>query len=280
MFLSAHPLILQLLAGFILAGAISALSLRSQALASSGAVAATVVGGAVFGFGGWQAAVPLLVFFLSSTLLSKWRRRRKAELRYEKGGRRDAGQVLANGGVAAALIVIAALAPAWRAGCTVAFLAALAEANADTWATEVGSASGVVPRLITTLKTARPGMSGAVSLPGLGAALVGAALVGSTDVCMNAGAGALQVFGIVVACGFVGSLCDSVLGATVQAQYALAAGDTSEMDGPKLSERLVPGSRLARGITYIGNDAVNFLSTVAAALLGFVLQYLLQIRAF
>ena len=141
---------------------------RVRALTPSGAVAAAGVGFCHLAFGGWLGAGALLAFFGTSTALSKLGKRRKDALGFEKSSRRDALQVLANGGVAA---LCASL------GWTEAMLGALAAANADTWATEIGSLFGGTPRKITTLKPAAVGESGAISLAGTLAALAGAALI-------------------------------------------------------------------------------------------------------
>ena len=103
--------------------------------------------------------------------------------------------------------------PHWTSGrAHLLFLAALAAANADTWATEIGSALGGRPYDLRTGKPAPPGTSGAVSLPGTLAALAGAALIG-----LFAGDGA--GWGVVTAAGFGGAFLDSLLGATVQARW-------------------------------------------------------------
>ena len=143
---AAVPHLPQILLGLLLAGGVSLAAFRARALSVSGAFAAWAVGATVFGLGGWAWAVPLLVFFGTSSGLSRWRRASKEKLGYEKGGRRDAGQVLANGGVAAACALLPFLFPrVTPVHAYGLFLAALAAANADTWGTEVGSALGGKP---------------------------------------------------------------------------------------------------------------------------------------
>jgi len=239
---------------------------KARALSLSGAVAAACVGWAVFGFAGGRGAIALLLFFVSSSLLSRVGKKRKAALLYEKGGERDALQVLANGGVAALCAVAVPFAAPYL-WAVAAFLGALASANADTWATELGSLAKGSPRLITNLRPAPTGASGAISLPGTLAAVAGAVVIGVMVLAWN---GSPRDILAVAGGGVFGALFDSLLGATVQAQYRC------HICG-KLTERLshcdnAPTEK-ARGVAWMNNDAVNALATlggaiVAAALAG------------
>ena len=247
------------LLGLLLAALVSFLAYRVGSLTRSGAVAACAIGTVVFGLGGWLSAAALLTFFGTSTLLSRWRRSVKAQLGYEKGGRRDAGQVLANGGGAALCVLLPLLFPHFGGiHAHLLFLAALAAANADTWATEIGSALGGRPYDLRTGRPAPAGTSGAVSLAGTGAALAGAALLGLF-------AGSLLGWGIVTVSGLGGAFLDSLLGATVQARWRdpLRSGDWTEK-----AQREPP----ALGWVWVNNDMVNGLCTLGAVLLALLLM--------
>lgn len=247
-------LIAQFLLGLVLAAAVAALAYRTGGLTGRGAFAACGVGAAVFGAGGWIGAAALLTFFGTSTALSRWRLKAKEKLGYEKSGRRDAGQVLANGGAAAACVLLPLLFPHWNTGRVhLLFLAALAAANADTWATEIGSGLGGRPYDLRTGKPTPPGTSGAVSLPGTLAALVGAALIG-----LFAGDGA--GWGVVTVAGLAGAFLDSLLGATLQARWLDPARPGH------LTERPQEGPPV-RGWRPMNNDRVNALCTLGAVAL-------------
>lgn len=238
--------------GAVLALAVAVGAFRGGALTRGGAAAAWVVGAVVFGVGQWAWAGALLAFFGTSSALSRWRKRGKDALGWEKTGRRDAAQVWANGGVATLCALLPFLAPSVSSGRAHGlFLAALAAANADTWATETGAVLGGEPRLLTTGRRVSRGTSGAVSAAGLAAALAGAAVIG-----LFALPGGPRVMLVVTGAGFFGALCDSLLGATVQAQWRDASG--------RLTERPVPGQGAARGWRLVGNDVVNALCTLAA----------------
>lgn len=243
------------------AAAVSVVAWRLRTLDGTGALAATLVGSVVLGFGGVGSALVLVLFFVSSSALS---------LLPPRGERsaRGARQVLANGSLAALAVALDSLHPLGQ----VAFLGAVAAATADTWATEIGTRLGKNPRSVLTFRPRTPGTSGAVSLPGLAGAAAGALAV--------AVAGGLLVPGLdgtvsaaVGLAGFVGSLVDSLAGAGAQAIYRCPACDASpevaRHDGcPQKAERVwgVPG---------LDNDAVNWLATLTGGLVAVCLATLL-----
>ena len=172
---------MQLLIGFCLGAVIGFLAWRAGALSDSGALAAALTGGLIFGIGGWPWAALLLMFFVSSSGLSRLFTHRKAALdeKFAKGSRRDWGQVFANGGLGALLAVVYARFPDYP-WVWAAYVGAMAAVNADTWSTELGVLSRTPPRLITSGKVVERGTSGGISFLGTLAALGGAVLIGVT----------------------------------------------------------------------------------------------------
>ena len=242
-------------------------ALRAGALDLSGALAASLLAWAVVAVGGPAWAVPAVVFFVASSLLSRVGHSRKAEAeaRAEKGSQRDAGQVLANGGVGGALLTATLFAPdPWTPVLYVAFVGAFAAAAADTWATEIGTLIGGATRDVLRWRPVAPGESGGVSAGGtLGAVLGAGAVAGSAWPWMPQGIASPGVLlGVLVAAGVAGSLLDSLLGATVQARYADPSGGLTE-------RREVGGVALARvrGWRGVDNDRVNLACTLAGAVL-------------
>ncbi len=260
----------RLVGGLCLSAVIAGLAYRKEALAPSGALGAVIVGTAIFGFGGWDWGLLLIAFFVSSSLLSSYRRSIKETLadKFAKGSRRDLGQVLANGGLGAILALASYFWPhsLWLP----AFLGVMATVNADTWATEIGVLSKRAPRLITTWKAVPIGTSGGVSLLGTAAALGGGGLIGLLALILIAignllrraplpnGLIWLPVVGL--AGGLFGALADSLLGATVQGIYYCDRCD-KETERPVhlCGER----TRHLRGWTWLDNDWVNLLSSAA-----------------
>ncbi|MCI0520349.1 MAG: DUF92 domain-containing protein [Chloroflexi bacterium] len=250
--------------GLALGALIGYAAWRAGALTAGGAWAAALTGGLIFGLGGLPWAALLLAFFLSSSLLSRLFRRRKAalEANYAKGSRRDAGQVLANGGLGALLAVAHALWPeaAWP---WAAFAGAMAAVNADTWATELGVLNPAPPRLITTGRAVERGTSGGVSLAGYAAALGGATLIALCAAAFDPSPGALRLGLAVVLAGLLGSTFDSLLGATLQAIYTCPRCE-KETERHPLHSCGAP-TTLCRGWRWLDNDAVNFLASLAGA---------------
>ena len=257
----------QIGSGLGLAVIISLAAYVAGSLSRSGALAAILLGTAVFGLGGLPWAVLLLGFFISSSLLSRLFRRRKqsVEEKFSKGSRRDAAQVAANGGIAGLLVLAQVVFPAsplpWLAAA-----AGLAAANADTWATELGVLSPHLPRLITTGKLVEKGTSGGITPFGTLAALGGAAFIALLAVLFPPARVMLPVvavFGLVTLSGLLGSLIDSLLGATAQAIYTCpqCAKETERHPLHSCGTPTVP----LRGWRWLNNDGVNAACTLSAA---------------
>jgi len=105
----------RLLLALLLSLAVGGLGYWRRSLSASGALGAVLLGTTVFGLGGWVWGGTLVAFFVSSSLLSHYQAERKAIFaeKFSKDSRRDLGQALANGGVAALLALLVILLLAW-----------------------------------------------------------------------------------------------------------------------------------------------------------------------
>jgi uncharacterized protein (TIGR00297 family) len=263
---------MQLLLGFLLAIIVSYLAYRARSLDKSGALAATVVGTIVFGVGGWQWAMLLLAFFITSSGLSRMFKKRKQSLdeKFSKGHERDAGQVLGNGGLAMAFVLIHALYPESSLGW-VGFAASLAAVNADTWATELGVLNPTPPRMITDLrKRVEKGTSGGVSFSGTSASLTGSALIAVLAALFTDN---WSLFPLIALSGFAGSLFDSLLGATVQAMYYCPT-DKKETEKHPLHTCGTETVHI-RGWKWLDNDWVNFACSAFGVAVALLMSYTL-----
>ncbi|MBI5352354.1 MAG: DUF92 domain-containing protein [Chloroflexi bacterium] len=260
---------MQLPIGFILALIIAYLAYRAHSLNKSGAVAATFTGTVIFGIGGWQWAILLLAFFITSSGLSRAFKKRKQGLdeKFSKGHERDAGQVFGNGGVATLFAAFHFFYPEsivpWFG-----FAAALAAVNADTWATELGVLNPHPPRIITNLKkVVEKGTSGGISLIGTLASLTGSALIAFLASLLT---GDWSLFLLITFSGLAGSLFDSFLGATVQAMY-FCPKDNKETEKHPLHTCGTP-TTLIRGWSWLDNDWVNFACGAFGVITSLIIQ--------
>lgn len=274
-------LLFLLAAGLVLNAAASVLALWRGSVDPGGALVGVALGTIIFAAGGPFLWVILMAFFISSTALGWVRPAEKEMLKaiHQKGNRRDLFQVMANGGMGAVTALLYGLThnPAWALGCAVSF----ASSNADTWASELGVLSRGNPVSLPGLRPVPRGISGGVSPFGCAASLAGAVFIALIFAAENLSlriltGGFFRVGAFVAGAGFLGSLLDSLLGGTLQAQY-VPARSRARSGRPALlvTERAFTDegtpNRLARGLAFVNNDVVNFAScaavTIAAVLL-------------
>ncbi len=229
---------------FAIAAWISRAATPTAAITGGVLTAAMVLMSVATGGGVWlgSALSPLLALFLLTLAATRFGKGKKQRMGVAED-RRLAAQVTANLGIAAltgaavlALSLSGRHAPTFSAAMLVA---ALAEATADTVSSELGEVLGGEPFLITTRKPVAAGTDGAVSLVGT--------LTGATGAAV-----------IVLVAAFP-------LGLTLPAALAAGAGAL----GGLFFDSLLGATLEHRG--WLNNDAVNFLSTLAAALLTMLL---------
>jgi uncharacterized protein (TIGR00297 family) len=216
---------------------------------------------------GWGWAITLVTFFVSANLLSRYGRAardaRIGDMVERRGGERDAWQVAANGGVFAALAIASLVHPSadWLPPAA----GAIAASTADTWATEIGTLAAHPPRLITTGRLVPTGTSGGVSWAGSLAGLAGAMFIAIVALLAGWSAPAAEA---AIAGGVTGMLVDSLAGATIQRRQWCEQCD-------KPTEQLVHScgttTEMRGGFHWVGNDAVNAISSIAGAVVGAIL---------
>jgi len=171
---------------------------------------------------GYVGLLALLAFFLSGNLVTRYKYDKKELLGVAEGnkGMRNINNVLGNG--LSPLIFAVLYAVSSQSHSTfflLGFAGAVATACADTFSTEIGQAEGK-PRLITTFEEVPVGTNGGVSLPGIGAALLGSSLISLVCLAFVSSNIETQIrttfFSVCLLAGFLGCLVDSLLGATVE----------------------------------------------------------------
>ncbi len=250
--------------GEFLAVVVAVASYKLKFLAKDGAVATFILGGFIFGLGGWKWSIPILLFFIIGSLASKLFSKRKASynLLYEKSHTRDSAQVFANGGFALLMLICNVLSPNYH--WFLAYIGALTAVTADTLATEIGVFSRTNPFSLSLWKKVEKGVSGAISSLGTIAGLVSAAVLAVLTLPLAGGYAAFPIRFVVAGAfsGAIGSFADSLLGGTFQSQYQCAkCGKITERkrhcDGQETS--------LVQGYRWINNDVVNFAASVVGA---------------
>ena len=211
------------------------LSVLTAKLNVSGALLGGVCGMCIFVGAGYTGVMMMAVFFLLGSAATSWKldQKERSGLAEKNKGRRTAGQVFANAGVAAVSGLAAYFLPALQEVFSLLIAAAFASATADTLSSELGMLYGKRTFNILSMKPDVKGLNGVISIEGT---LIGVAgsLVIALVYAVRFGLQA-DILYIIIA-GTMGNLFDSLMGAT-------------------LERRMV-----------INNNAVNFLNTLFAAL--------------
>ena len=258
------------------------LSNRLKVVDLSGAIASLAVGIPVFSLGGWKWFLILLVFFTGAAGFTKFKyeaKRRKGAAQ-EKGGARAWTNVLGNGGAAVAMAALEFLSISGGASSADIFLAgflgAVSTTTADTLATEIGLLYPHDPRLIVSLrKRVPPGTSGGVTPLGESAAIASSLLIGAVAWALQIADWSLTRFVfLTLSSGLLGSLLDSLLGATVQGVFQCdVCGKISENE-----KHCGVTSRLVRGKRSFQNSAVNLVASVGGGAIA-CLMHLVALRS-
>ena len=215
------------------------------AVTDGGALVGVVAAFVLMLAAGISVFVPLGTVFLLTLVTTRWGYERKQRLGVAERGRgRTASQILANLCAAAFCALPVIWFPQFSRVLLVAAMAALAEAAADTVSSEVGQAIADRAYMITDFRPAPVGTNGAISVEGTLSGCIAASIVA----CVSAFVGvvAWQWTPVISLAGAAGMVLDSVLGATWE--------NSGRM----------------------GNDTVNFVSTVFAADLALVAMMVIE----
>lgn len=243
---------------------ISFIGYLTHSLTISGLISAIIVGSCVYIGFGIPGLVLLGTFFATSTFWSKYKSavKKSIEEKLEKSGRRDWQQVTANGGAASLISLVHFFEPnnVW----VILFCIAIASANSDTWASEIGSLSKKEPIFIKDFKRVEKGTSGAISMLGTISAVLGSLLIAIVgDWVFNL---TIRDFWIVFVFGYFGNMIDTIIGAYYQQTYQCT------VCGIETEKKIHCGKKNVRfrGYEIINNDFVNFISGFLSILLAYI----------
>lgn len=227
----------------------------------------------------------LATFFFSSSRATKFRAhmKRKIEEDFKGGeGRRNWAQVICNAGMATQLALLYLLDCGYgerpidfgqfyrSSWLGVGIMSAFACSNGDTWASELGTVlSKGAPFLITSWKRVPRGTNGGVSFIGLAVSFLGGLAIGLSyyltirytvdSVILSRSPNQWPIIVLGGVAGVVGSIVDSVIGATLQ----YSGVDTNG----KIVERPGKDVRYISGVRILDNHSVNLISSIITALL-------------
>lgn len=262
--------------GLLFNGIIAYSAFKARSLSKSGTIGAIILGTGIFVTSGIYGLTLLILFFMTSSFFSHFKKSRKKEVakQFDKTGKRDVLQVLANGGIGLIFSILYFFTN--EAIFLIALATSFAAANADTWSTELGVLNNRMPISLRTFKRVTKGTSGAISLIGTLSGLLGSAFIAISFVILikiiklkNLGVNTIEAFILITLGGFLGGIVDSFLGATVQGIYY------SDEVGKETERKIYNGTpaRLIRGFKFINNDLVNFISISIASFLSLGLLY-------
>ncbi|HJW18569.1 MAG TPA: DUF92 domain-containing protein [Flavisolibacter sp.] len=226
------------LLALLTAGAL--VSIWTGKLTTVAGITGMLLGLVIFIGTGWLGLLLMAFFFLLGTLATAWKRNKKEawKIAERNKGRRNASQVLANGGMAGILAMLAIILPEKADLFTLLIAGVFSSATADTLSSELGSLYGSRFYNIISFRKDTRGLDGVISVEGTLIGMAGSFLVALVT---SVGYGwDVYILWIVIA-GTFGNLTDSVLGATME----------------------------RRGL--IPNDMVNFFNTLVGALVMFLL---------
>jgi len=241
------------LIGIVLSFLVAFFSYRLKFLTFSGSIATFILAVLIFGLGFIKWTVPILAFYIPSSLLTKLSAKNKKNFLSisNKNNSRNYVQVLSNGGFPVIFMLINFFihSEIWF----VIYIVYLATMSSDTWATEIGTMKVRKTYNILTLTKCEQGISGGISIVGLLASFVGAIMVVLSAIQWLT---SLDLLILLVCVGFLGSLFDSLIGASIQAKFeCIVCG--------KISENKVhcnTNAKLIQGVKFINNDFVNVAS--------------------
>ncbi|HJR61025.1 MAG TPA: DUF92 domain-containing protein [Vicinamibacterales bacterium] len=223
---------------------VAAAGYRAGSVTVSGTVGGVILGSVILVFAGIRGWTLLLLCFACAVATSRMglARKRALGIEEERGGRRGAGNAMANTGLAAIAAAASVLTYAHGAG-RLAFVAALVAGASDTVASEIGKAWGRRTFLVSSAKPVAPGTPGAMSAEGTAAGAAAAALLALAGAAL--GLIPLTLVAVVVVAATAGALVESALSATLE----------------------------HRGV--VNNDVLNFLNTAVAVFVAIKLWRLL-----
>lgn len=211
--------------------------------------------------GGISSYLILLVVFLGS-IIKNILFKKVSDNITKKEGAKDIFQILANVLLGTIFTILYKITN--NSIYFIIYASTMAESLSDTLASDIGVHSKKEPLNILTFKKSTPGLSGNITFLGLASAFIGSFLI---SLIYYAFSSSFIGILIITLSGFLGSICDSFLGATVQVKYKCSKCNIITEKTFHCENK----TNYYQGLKFINNDTVNFLSNLIALLLSFIL---------
>ena len=266
---------IDLSAKFLVLLLISLFTYRKRYLDGKGVFIAFLIGALIIYSGGWTFFILLFIFMLVGSILTKIAAKKSVDWTsyFNNNGLRSWRNVLANGFWPMYSSIIYSIYPnAYKIYAIFFFLGSLTSMMSDTVSTELGMYLGGEPVLITNPKVHVPkGFSGGITLVGILSGLISAILFSYLSAILLDISSIYDVYMLTLA-GFIGSIIDSLLGATIQAKYRC------KFCGSIIETRYHCGeeAELIKGFEPIDNHVVNFISSLVGGVLAVIFYSLLH----
>lgn len=244
---------------------ITLFSLGYKKLTPPGVYCAWIVGFACMYFGGLFGFVTLLVTFIFLIVSDRLAQKEKARLNdiNEKSDRRDIFQVLSNVGIGTLVLIIFGFTNEPR--FLICFSACMAGSLADSFASAFGSLSRLPAIDILSFNKVRNGLSGGITANGLTASLFGSLIISLVyGIFINFN---ILTMLFIITVGFLAAIVDSILGSLIQSKYKCAVCGLLTEKHEHCKKKTV----WVKGLKFINNDAVNFLSGTIAFLISLII---------
>lgn len=245
---------------------------KKESLTLGGTITAIIVASFILLGFSLQGLILLAVFFFSSSIIGKIQPKHSFQddsSMVQKGHRRDASQVLANGAWPALMAYLFYMTShlVWY----YSFITVIAAVTSDTWASELGRHSRKRPLHFFTLKPLPTGQSGGVSILGTVAAIFGSffivALAYISQFFQDMPRISLSIAFALGLIGFLGQIADTVVGGTLQRLNRCTICEKETEQFLHCGKR----TRKVKGLSFMTNDMVNHACSLAA--IGLTLAY-------
>ena len=209
--------------GFLINFLLICVFFRLPIMTKSGWINAGFLGTMLWGCLSWQGWTSIVLYLFLGTLVTKigYKYKTKKGIAEKRGGRRGPENVWGSAATGLFFAVLIKLQLGNPDLLKVAFASSFSAKLGDTFGSEIGKRFGKNTFLITSLRKVEKGTEGAISLEGTLASLLGSVIMSFVFLKLGIIYSYLQ-FIIVSISGFIATIIESFIGASLQEKYKLS----------------------------------------------------------